>query len=269
MKLSIITINYNNYFGLKRTYDSIASLKYSNFEWIIIDGGSKDGSKEFIESLLGKINITYWCSEKDKGIYNAMNKGIKHSNGEYLIFMNSGDSFYSPDIISKVFSNNIQADIIYGNALYIFKDHEELRKVPNDLTFRYIYEYTIYHQASFIKKNLFNENGYDENLKIVSDWKMWLIWILQNKTFSYIDETICRFDAYGISTGNDKNVEIERNIVKEEILPNGINYLMDEIFLYESIIPYRPELLNAIKRNNFYRKIINLSIKIIRFIQRL
>ena len=85
MKLSIITINYNNKEGLQRTIDSVIGQTWHDFEWIIIDGGSKDGSKELIEQY--QQYFAYWCSEPDKGVYNAMNKGIKHAQGEYLLFL--------------------------------------------------------------------------------------------------------------------------------------------------------------------------------------
>ena len=99
MKLSIITINYNNLAGLQRTIDSVVCQTWHDYEWIIIDGGSSDGSKELIEQY--QEYITYWCSEPDKGIYNAMNKGIDHAHGDYLIFMNSGDAFASKKCIRK------------------------------------------------------------------------------------------------------------------------------------------------------------------------
>lgn len=269
MKISIITINYNNLTGLKKTTESITALDYNYYEWIIIDGGSNDGSKEFIESIIHTNNkISFWCSEKDNGVYHAMNKGIKQSRGEYLIFMNSGDCFSSANIITKVFQKAHLSDIIYGNALYIFNDHEELRKVPQKLTFRYIYEYTIYHQAAFIRRDLLiQSNGYDETLKIVSDWKMWLIWILQNKKYEYIPETICKFDAYGISTGHNENLQHERNIVFQEILPPGIKPIMDEIYNYESIISYQPELFSIIRNNKLYKKLIRFSMRLIKLFE--
>ena len=91
MKLSIITVNLNNLEGLKKTYESVVSQTFTDYEWLVIDGGSTDGSREFIEQHQDK--FAYWCSEPDKGIYNAMNKGIVRAKGEYLNFMNSGDYF--------------------------------------------------------------------------------------------------------------------------------------------------------------------------------
>ena len=91
--ISIITINFNDKIGLQRTFDSVFAQDFNDFEYIVIDGGSNDGSKELIEENTDK--ISYWISEPDKGIYNAMNKGIKVANGEYLLFLNSGDKFYN------------------------------------------------------------------------------------------------------------------------------------------------------------------------------
>ena len=91
MKLSIITVNLNNLEGLKKTYESVVCQTFTDYEWLVIDGGSTDGSREFIEEHQDK--FAYWCSEPDKGIYNAMNKGIVRAKGEYLNFMNSGDYF--------------------------------------------------------------------------------------------------------------------------------------------------------------------------------
>lgn len=263
-KVSIITINYNNLKGLQSTAESILRLDYQNFEWIIIDGGSTDGSKVFIEQMDER--LSFWCSENDKGVYDAMNKGISHAKGEYVIFMNSGDSFYSETVLSQVFANlKNSPDVIYGNALYIFEDHEELKSVPETIDFRFIYEYTIFHQASFIKRELLVENGgYDINLKIVSDWKIWLIFILQNRVFVYTPHVICRFDAYGISTGHDDNVNKERNIVFQEILPPGIITMMEEVYAYEGIIPYQKYLFYKIAEIRFVKRILNGFIKFIK-----
>lgn len=101
-KLTIITINLNNKAGLQTTIDSVIAQTYKDFEWIIIDGGSTDGSKELIEKYTNYIK--YWVSEPDKGIYNAMNKGIKVAEGEYLQFLNSGDSLFSNSVLSDIFT---------------------------------------------------------------------------------------------------------------------------------------------------------------------
>lgn len=112
MKLSIITVNLNNLEGLKKTYESVVSQTFTDYEWLVIDGGSTDGSREFIEQHQDK--FVYWCSEPDKGIYNAMNKGIMRAKGEYLNFMNSGDCFACEETLLGVFGKLRTADILYG-----------------------------------------------------------------------------------------------------------------------------------------------------------
>ena len=111
MKLSIITVNFNHREGLRNTINSVISQKdFDDYEFIVIDGGSTDGSKDVIMESANR--ITYWVSEKDGGIYNGMNKGIKVANGEYLIFMNSGDTFYNDHVLADVFCQNREAEII-------------------------------------------------------------------------------------------------------------------------------------------------------------
>ena len=112
MKLSIITINFNNCEGLQKTIESVVSQSFKDFEWIVIDGGSTDGSRELLEQYAD--HITYWVSELDKGVYNAMNKGIKVAKGEYVNFMNSGDVYASASILEDVFSTSHTADVLYG-----------------------------------------------------------------------------------------------------------------------------------------------------------
>ena len=116
MTLSIITINFNNVAGLKRTVDSVLHQTADDFEYIIIDGASTDGSREFIESCSSK--LAYWVSEKDNGVYHAMNKGIGHARGDYLLFLNSGDYLNDAEVLARVFNRPLQEDIIYGDIIW-------------------------------------------------------------------------------------------------------------------------------------------------------
>ena len=136
MKLSIITINYNNLEGLKKTYESVVCQTWTDYEWIIIDGGSTDGSREFIEEHQDK--FAYWCSEPDKGVYNAMNKGIAKAQGEYLNFMNSGDRFYDHQTLNEVFSSGFQEDILYGNELQYNEMNVIKDLLPDNLTLHFL-----------------------------------------------------------------------------------------------------------------------------------
>ena len=168
MKLSIITVNYNNKEGLKKTVNSVLSQTYHDFEWIIIDGGSTDGSKEIIEQI--KDNLAFWCSEPDKGIYNAMNKGIAKSKGDFVNFMNSGDCYFEKYTLEKVFMEGVDADIIYGDWVKYSKGKEFVVKSPNVADLDFFFRHTICHQAQFIKTENLKNNGYDESFKIYADW---------------------------------------------------------------------------------------------------
>src|SRR5690554_2808646 len=121
IKLSVITVNLNNAAGLSKTLESVASQTFTNYEHIIIDGGSTDGSVDIIKDYERKFNGApghlYWVSEPDKGIYNAMNKGIKVASGEYCNFLNSGDYYISAPTLSTIFDHNPNSDILYGDAL--------------------------------------------------------------------------------------------------------------------------------------------------------
>ena len=117
-RLSIITINYNNLSGLHKTIDSILSQSFKDYEWIVIDGGSSDGSKELLEKHIE--HFAYWCSEPDKGIYNALNKGLKYANGNYVQFLNSGDWLYENSTLEKAFTNiDGKYDIYYGDNIQV------------------------------------------------------------------------------------------------------------------------------------------------------
>ena len=121
-KISIISINYNDAIGLKKTIDSVRIQKYTDFEYIIIDGGSTDGSLELIKENEGRIN--YWISEADKGVYNAMNKGILAAKGEYLLFLNGGDWFSNTESLGFLANNTGDFDIVFGNTYFYYSENK-------------------------------------------------------------------------------------------------------------------------------------------------
>lgn len=196
LKLSIITINYNNLSGLRRTVDSVMSQTWRGFEWILIDGGSNDGSKEYIESIaaIPEANVSYWCSEPDNGVYNAMNKGIAIAKGNYLNFMNSGDIFFGFETLEKWNNMKFYGDIIYGDWIRRYRDHDESVKPITDGLSALIYFVNICHQAMFIKKEKIIE-GYDEKYRIFSDWRKWQELACAGVSFQYIPLKICIFEA--------------------------------------------------------------------------
>ena len=200
MKLSIITINYNNLEGLKRTYESVVSQTCQDFEWIIIDGGSTDGSKEFIEEH--QAHFAYWCSEPDKGIYNAMNKGIVKATGEYLQFLNSGDNLVDDKVIEEFLAFGWEEDVVSGDII-LDGDINEIRYNPDEeeLDFdRMRSGAGVTHPSSYIKKELFDKYGlYDENFRIVSDWKFFInVLIIQNRSYRHWKRIVANFNTDGI-----------------------------------------------------------------------
>ena len=220
MKLSVITINYNNCSGLKKTIESVVNQTSTQYEYIIIDGGSTDGSVDVIKEYADKID--YWVSEPDAGVYNAMNKGIRVATGDYVIFMNSGDYFYTNDIIAEFISANPSEDVLCGN---IVQDSGNISPSPieKDLTFYYFYKCTLQHQACFIKTSVQKRYPYNENLKIVSDWEFFLkILIINNGTYRKIDKVISYYDSNGISSTNNSLLMEERIIILQSMFPNRI-----------------------------------------------
>lgn len=201
MKLSIITINYNNLEGLKRTYESVVSQTCQDFEWIIIDGGSTDGSKEFIEEH--QAHFAYWCSEPDKGIYNAMNKGIAKANGEYLQFLNSGDNLVDNKVVEEFLALGWDEDVIVGDVM-LGGNIDNIKCHPEDseLDFDYLLRGGFCHQAIYFKHRLHEKYGcYDEFFKIVSDWKFVLeVLMMHNSTYRHWKRLVVDYDENGISS---------------------------------------------------------------------
>lgn len=288
MLLSIITINYNNAEGLRKTLASVASQTYAEIEHIIIDGGSKDNSVEVIreyesslasrlcgvpENARGDLGCSSplasrlkWISEKDSGIYNAMNKGIRMATSEYIQILNSGDILAAPDVTERMMvalkahqikgerlkvkgEENGKADtpastpytlhstpteasrlenrpaIFYGNMIKVNAAGEIVGKSGyTEYSLRQFYSSTLNHDCAYIRRDLFEEYGlYDENLKIVSDWKWYLQAIgLGRVQPEYVDIDVTIFDDGGISETNLVLRNKERRQVLEELLPPAV-----------------------------------------------
>lgn len=237
--LSIITINRNNISGLEKTMQSVLSQTYNIFEYIVVDGASTDGSVEIIRRFASKFgNRLKWISEPDKGIYNAMNKGIRMSTGEYIMILNSSDLLVSPTVIEDmivVLNQCGGTEILLGNIVKKVKkrknrkEHHKRPLVPRaiDSSMYSFYRGTIPHDAAFIRRDVFEKYGfYDERLKICSDWKLFLNAIaLRGITPLHVDIDMVLFDMSGISESGGINRELikqERRAYLEEIIPPSI-----------------------------------------------
>ncbi|MEO8149861.1 MAG: glycosyltransferase family 2 protein [Bacteroidia bacterium] len=207
---SIITINLNNAHGLKKTIESIFTQTFTDFEYIIIDGASTDESVTVIKGLEQK--ISYWISEKDAGIYNAMNKGISKATGMYCLFINSGDVLADKDVLKKVADAKPSEEIVYGDIIFAKNNSQQLSKQPDVPQIIYMIRGTIFHPASFVQLSVLKKTGgYDESFKIAGDYDFFVKTIIRDKVKTrHLSIVISVFDTTGISNNAiNKNPEFE------------------------------------------------------------
>ena len=244
MQLSIITINYNNASGLEQTFKSAEHQTYKQYEHIVIDGGSTDGSLNIIKKY--EHVLDYWISEKDTGIYNAINKGIHIANGKYLFFLNSGDLLHDNTVLNIIIPDLNNVDIVYGNLLIKETNKTWLKIYPKKLLFSYFLNDSLPHSGGvFILKSSFRDklSKYDESLKIVSDWKWFILALFKyNYSYKHLDITIGIFDFSGISAKpeNYNLLESEKKLVLEKNFPRfyseiaNLSRYKDELFMLKS-----------------------------------
>ena len=245
MKLSIITINYNNAEGLERTLNSVLAQTYERIEHIIIDGGSTDNSVNVIKEYVAKVDSrelrvdsVAWVSEKDKGIYDAMNKGIKRSTGDYVWILNSGDCAAAPNVVEKMMTilEDGKIDLLLGNIVRVLPNNKKqyaplpAKRIkdetprPMDVSMLTFYTGTVPQDAAFIKRELFEKYWYfDDKLKICADWKLYLNMIaLGGIQPMYVNIDVVLFDMTGISNANNDLRLAERKAYLEEVLPASV-----------------------------------------------
>lgn len=219
-KFSIITINYNNKEGLKRTIESVVNQSFKDFEYIIIDGGSTDGSVEIIKDCADRVD--YWVSEPDNGIYHAMNKGILQAHGEYLNFMNSGDCFHDIFVLEWVVTQGFKEEIAIGSVCCIGLDVIK-KTLCDDFSMMDLYRNHPPHQAAFVKKKLFIDNLFDESFKLVSDWSFFIdCLILKNCSYRSLDRIIADYDMGGVSTVESHLLKDEEKAALQKFFPERV-----------------------------------------------
>ena len=224
MLLSIITITYNNLSGLQRTIASVQQQTFSDYEQIVIDGASTDGTPDYL-----KTTKVRYVSEQDKGIYDAQNKGIALAKGDYCFFLNAGDTFCSPTVLERMFCDlpSPHPDILYGNELVTNangKVVETAKGIPNP-SFVDLYNSCMKHQATFIHRVLFEQYGdYDTSLRICADfdWFFRVIAFHDEVTLLYRDIDISFFENTGLSYHAPGLCRMERQIVLDRYLPTKI-----------------------------------------------
>lgn len=231
MILSIITINRDNASGLEKTMRSVFSQNREDFEYVVIDGASTDGSIEIIKGYANQFGGRLkWISEPDKGIYNAMNKGIGIASGDYLQFLNSGDCLVDDEVTGKMceaLTDKGYPTIMYGNMLKNMPSGKIVRDrcfAGRNISFLGFYNGSLNHSSAYIHRSLFDKYGmYDESLRIVSDWKWFLqAIVLGGEKPMYADIDISLFDMNGISETNKELNKQEREQVLAQLVPPAI-----------------------------------------------
>jgi len=217
-RFSVITVNYNNAEGLERTLKSVISQDYENFEYIVIDGGSTDGSVDIIKKHSDR--ISYWVSEPDGGVYEAMNKAVKIAKGEHSIFMNSGDEFYSSSVLSEVARYGDSYDLAVGISLNVSMGRKFTKVFPpQELSLLFWENYSVVHQAAFMRTAMLREKLYDISYRIVADWKyMFSEYLSREYNYIPLPVVVCKFEGGGISDNTERR-NAERNKALAELLP--------------------------------------------------
>ena len=200
--VTIVTIVYNSCDSIEKTIQSVLSQDYSNIEYIVIDGGSTDGTKKIIERYSNR--ISKYVSEKDNGIFDAMNKGLLLAEGEYINFMNAGDYFVHSEVISLLCTKlNKGYDLIYGDTIKIINTGEKYCKASPFWVKKGIQVMGICHQSIFVRVNLAKSIMFDTNLNYSADYKMIFSIVLRKPMILYLNKPISKFNAIdGVSTIN-------------------------------------------------------------------
>ena len=221
MKISIITIVFNDVKNIEKTIISIRDQKIKDLEYIIIDGGSTDGTVEILKQYNDA--ISYWDSESDKGIVDAFNKGIKKATGDIIGLVNSGD-FLEPDTlkkVSEVFESG-NADIVYGNMQYwTEKQKEYIYKADHRLLARFM---SLNHPAVFVRKEIYNQYGlFDDTYKVAMDYDLMLRFYSEGARFKYIDSVLSNMALGGVSDLNWQLAYRESFNIRKKYLGNSIS----------------------------------------------
>lgn len=286
--LTIITINRNNAAGLERTLKSVQSQTIADFEYIVVDGTAPQppigGAKTDLEVLKCFIknqfttenNFTHcsWLStngevsggffsEPDTGIYNAMNKGIKMANGEYLLFINSGDELADNNVV-KNFVNavNTASEICSGNLLLIKNSGQLSLNAPTEITLSYCVNAGLTHPNTFIRKYLFEKHGlYNEANKIVSDWEFFLIAAgLNTCKYQQLSFTVARFYEDGISSQNKALLNSEMEQIINRLVPEALVKDLRRLQYLEQLLSHPAYIL--IQQSAFMRKMLKTCYKL-------
>ncbi|MGM9699059.1 MAG: glycosyltransferase family 2 protein [Prevotella sp.] len=258
-KYTIITINYNNGKELRNTIESVINQTFRDVEYIVVDGGSTDDSVEVIKEHSDRID--FWISEKDNGVYNAMNKGLRHAHGQYVNFMNSGDSFYSTHVLEDIDRQIGDTDILFGNVCdSVSGKRYGGIKAGSEVTFLTLKKEILCHQGTFYRREIFERHQYDESLRLIADWKVNVQAIVfDNCKVKVVNTIVANYDLRGMSSTQSKLHAEERQKVTAELFPERIAKDYEHLYT-ESEMPI-VGLLPELKKRGRVQKIVYLFAK--------
>lgn len=256
MTCSIITITYNNLDGLRRTAESVAVQTYADMEWIVVDGSSTDGTREWLQRMKDESHRNDFrnfnssnlqiLSEPDKGVYDAQNKGIRLAKGEFCFFLNAGDSFCRADVLERMMAMPLDADIVYGNEVVVDAEGKRVGycKGVENPGFVDLYNSCMKHQATFIRRALFEKYGeYDSSLRICADWE-WFFRVIgfhEEVRLCYRDVDVAWFENTGLSYHNPELCARERKQVLDRMMPARLQRDYETIARYPGLTKVRGE----------------------------
>lgn len=213
-KITVITVVFNGEKIIENTIKSVINQDYDNIEYIIIDGGSVDNTVEIIKKY--ETGISYWVSEPDKGIYDAMNKAVSLSTGKWINFMNAGDYFYSSKVVSEIFSEEkeySEYSAVYGDAEYRLNDYSYIREGYECDRDHFM---PFSHQAAFVKRDIANKFKFNVKYKIAADTEFFLRLNRLNHKLKHVPVIVCSYDASeGMSMHNE--VKHAREIIDMQV----------------------------------------------------
>lgn len=224
--ISIVTICYNAEKEIEKTLKSVLDLDYDKIQYIIIDGLSKDKTndiiKKYIPRLEGKNIEVVYISERDRGIYDAMNKGIELATNEWINFMNAGDTFSDEKVLKDIFGSSQyeDVDIIYGNANYVTNGVKRLR-IPSKLDKMYFYM-ALCHQSIFTRTSSCKEHKFNTKYRIAADYHMFLCFYINNYRFKYVNRVISDFCTDGVSNTKPLEALKEDRMVRKDVIKKDV-----------------------------------------------
>ena len=248
MTCSIITITYNNLAGLRKTAEFVAAQTYRDMEWVVVDGASTDGTREWLDNAQCTMRNLQILSEPDRGVYDAQNKGIGLAKGDFCFFLNAGDAFCGADVVARMMADCEEADIVYGNELVVDAEGRVVEhcKGVDDPGFVDLYNSCMKHQATFIRRTLFDKYGkYDSTMRICADfdWFFRVIAFHDEVRLLYKDVDVAYFENTGLSYHSPALCAKERKQILDRLMPARLQRDYETIARYPRLTRVRRQWL--------------------------